>query len=150
MYPYPFTLPRAFYSINDSFHYKVNYTCAFIQLTTLQPFFLIKDNMQRTDWFRDEKMIALTNWQCSCICCGHVYVHVHLFHCVVYWSYGCPRCGERTSAWASVRQEKAFWGIFSTSSRLFSKWTEAKVEPELRGWHTPHRLTCLQTRHTHS
>uniref|UniRef100_A0AAV2LZ15 Secreted protein n=1 Tax=Knipowitschia caucasica TaxID=637954 RepID=A0AAV2LZ15_KNICA len=49
----------------------------------------------------------------------------------------------RTSPCVSVRQLKAFRGIFSTSISLFSIWTEAKVVPKFRGWHTPHLFTSL-------
>lgn len=76
----------------------------------------------------------------KCILCFYRSMYFY----AVYWLYEFPCCGCRTSPCASVRQEKAFGGIFSTSSRLFSKWTESKVVPEFRGWHTPHCLTCLK------
>lgn len=62
----------------------------------------------------------------------------------MYPSLLCSICGCRKSPLESVRQLKAFWGIFSTSIKLFSMWTEAKVVPELRGWHTPHLFTILK------
>ena len=58
-------------------------------------------------------------------------------------------CGCRTSPWGSGRQEKALGGRRSSLSRLFSRWSEVRLEPALRGGHRAHRFTVLGVTQPH-